>query len=81
MGMTAAVKLRRIVENVERVVAIELLASAEGLEHRAPLKPGRGARRAYEIVRSHAARLTRDRALAPDIERIAEALRHGEFDV
>ncbi|MBC7931230.1 MAG: histidine ammonia-lyase [Rubrivivax sp.] len=81
MGMTAAVKLRRIVENVELVVAIELLAAAEGLEHRAPLRPGRGAQRAYEAVRSHAARLTRDRPLAPDIERVASALRRGEFDV
>ncbi|MDT5293726.1 MAG: histidine ammonia-lyase [Acidobacteriota bacterium] len=81
MGMTAAVKLRRIVANVERVVAIELLASAEGLEYRAPLLPGRGARRAYETLRSHAARLTRDRSLADDIERVARALRRGDFDV
>ena len=81
MGMTAAVKLRRIVENVEMVVAIELLAAAEGLEHRAPLRPGRGARRAYEAVRARAARLTRDRPLSHDIERIAAALRRGEFDV
>ena len=81
MGMTAAVKLRRVVENLERVVAIELLAAAEGLEHRAPLRPGRGARRAYEVVRSHAPRLTGDRPLAPDFERIAGALRRGEFDI
>jgi histidine ammonia-lyase len=81
MGMTAAVKFRRVVENVEAVVAIELLAAAEGLEHRAPLRPGRGARRAYETLRSHAPRLTRDRALAPDIERVASALRRGEFDI
>jgi histidine ammonia-lyase len=81
MGMTAALKLRRVVEAVERVVAIELLASAEGLEHRAPLKPGRGALRAYERLRSHAPRLTRDRPLADDIERVALALRRGEFDV
>jgi histidine ammonia-lyase len=81
MGMTAATKLRRIVANVERVVAIELLASAEGLEYRAPLLPGRGARRAFELVRSHAARLTRDRSLSGDIERVAQALRRGDFDV
>jgi histidine ammonia-lyase len=81
MGMTAATKLRRVVENVEAVVAIELLAAAEGLEHRAPLRPGQGARRAFEAVRAHAPRLTRDRSLAPDIEKIAEALRRGEFDV
>jgi len=81
MGMTAALKLRRIVENVEHVVAIELLASAEALEYRAPLRPGLGARRAYETLRSRAPRLTRDRPLAHDIERVASALRRGEFDV
>ena len=38
MGMTAALKLRQIVENAENVLAIELLAAAEGLDFRAPLR-------------------------------------------
>lgn len=80
MGMTAAVKLRGIVENAEYVLAIELLAAAEGLEHRKPLKPGRGVMRAYEALREVAPPVTRDRALATDFERIAEAIRRGEFD-
>jgi len=80
MGMTAATKLRSIVDNAEHVIAIELLAAAEGLEYRAPLQPGRGVRRAYEIIRSHVPRLTRDRALSNDIQRIAKAIRMGEFD-
>ena len=79
--MTGAAKLGRLGENVERVVAIELLAAAEGLEHRAPLRPGRGVSRAFEAVRAHAARLTRDRPLAEEIERVAAALRRGEFDL
>jgi histidine ammonia-lyase len=81
MGMTAATKLRRIVESAERIVAIELLAAAEALEHRAPLRPGVGVERAYETVRRHAARLTADRPLAPDFEKLSAALRRGEFDV
>ncbi|HKP71786.1 MAG TPA: histidine ammonia-lyase [Pyrinomonadaceae bacterium] len=80
MGMTAATKLRAIVGNAEYVLAIELLAAAEGLEYRAPLRPGIGVRRAYELVRAHAPRLTRDRPLSPDIERVAAAVRRGEFD-
>jgi histidine ammonia-lyase len=80
MGMMAATKLRAVVENAEFVIAIEMLAAAEGLEYRAPLRPGRGVRRAYEAVRSHAPRLTRDRALAPDIEKVASAIRRGDFD-
>jgi histidine ammonia-lyase len=81
MGMTAATKLRQIVWNVEHVLAIELLCAAEGLEHRLPLKPGRGALRAYDVVRAHVPRLTRDRPLSADIERLAAAVRRGEFDV
>jgi histidine ammonia-lyase len=80
MGMTAALKLRAMVENAEHILAIELLAAAEGLEYRAPLKPGLGVLRAYELVRAHAPRLTRDRPFSPDIERLAAVIRRGEFD-
>lgn len=80
MGMTAATKLRRVVANVERVLAIELLCAAEGLEHRLPLRPGRGVLRAYDAVRAHVAPLAGDRPLSADIERLAAALRRGEFD-
>ncbi|HKS26730.1 MAG TPA: histidine ammonia-lyase [Pyrinomonadaceae bacterium] len=80
MGMTAAVKLRGVLENAEYVLAIELLTAAEGLEHRLPLKPGRGVMRAYEALRAIAPPVTRDRALAEDFERIARAIRDGGFD-
>ncbi len=81
MGMTAATKLRSIVECAEHVVAIELLAAAEGLEYRAPLQPGRGVRRAHEAVRRHVPPLTCDRPLSADIQNIAVAIRRGEFEI
>jgi histidine ammonia-lyase len=81
MGMTAATKLRNVVTNVEHVLAIELLCAAEGLEHRLPLKPGRGVMHAYEVVRSHIRPLAGDRPLTGDIERLADAVRRGEFDI
>jgi histidine ammonia-lyase len=80
MGMTSALKLRSIVDLAENLVAIELLAAAEGLEHRRPLKPGRGVERAFAGVRKIAPPLTRDRALSGDIARVAEAIRRGDFD-
>ncbi|MBX3119745.1 MAG: histidine ammonia-lyase [Fimbriimonadaceae bacterium] len=80
MGMTGALKLRQIVTNAEQVLAIEMLAAAEGLEYRKPLKPGKGALKAYETVRSHVSRLDKDRSMTADIERIALAIRDGEFD-
>jgi histidine ammonia-lyase len=80
MGMTGATKLRSIVDNAELITAIELITAAEGLEYRAPLQPGRGVRRAYEIVRKHVPRLTSDRAMSGEIQTIAEMIRNGEFD-
>lgn len=80
MGMTSALKLRSIAENAEGLFAIELLTAAEALEHRRPLKGGVGVERAYATVRKYAAPLLKDRALAPDIARIALAIRAGEFD-
>jgi histidine ammonia-lyase len=74
MGMTAALKLRKIVWNVERVLAIELMCAAEGLEYRKPLRPGKGVQRAYEQVRAVVPRLDQDRALGGDIERLAAAV-------
>lgn len=81
MGMTAATKLRTIVGNAELVIAIELLAAAEGLEYRKPLLPGRGVRQAYEIVRAHVPRLEQDRPLSSDIQSIATLIRNGELDI
>jgi histidine ammonia-lyase len=80
MGMTSALKLRSIVGLAENLVAIELLAAAEGLEHRRPLKSGVGVERAFAIVRKLASPLTQDRPLANDIARVAEAIRRGDFD-
>lgn len=80
MGMTSALKLRSIIDLAENLVAIELLAAAEGLEHRRPLKSGVGVERAFAIVRKLAPPLTQDRPLANDIARVAEAIRRGDFD-
>src|SRR5215831_6888134 len=80
MGMTSALKLRSIVDLAEHLLAVELLAAAEGLEHRRPMKAGRGVERAFAAVRNIAPPLTRDRVLSGDIARVAEAIRRGDFD-
>src|SRR2546430_4254051 len=80
MGMTSALKLRSIVDLAENLLAIELLAAAEGLEHRRPLKAGVGVEHAFAMVRKISLPLTQDRSLAGDIARVAEAIRQGDFD-
>ena len=80
MGMTSALKLRSIVDLAENLFAIELLAGAEALEHRHPLRAGKGVERAFELVREVAKPLTADRALSGDIARVAQKIRAGAFD-
>lgn len=80
MGMTAATKLRSIVDIAEHALAIELITAAQGLEYRAPLAPGRGVKAAYVVVRARVAPLLADRPMSGDIQRIVEAVRQGEFD-
>lgn len=80
MGMTSALKLRQIVANVELGLAIELLAGAEGLEFRKPLRPGHGVQRAYETVRNLCPPVLVDRAMSTDFESLAGAIRTGRFE-
>src|SRR6266404_4724793 len=80
MGMTSALKLRSIVDLAENLLAIELLAGAEALEHRRPLKAGRGVERAFAALRTIAPPLAQDRSLSGDIARVAEAIRGAKFD-
>lgn len=79
MGMTAATKLRSIVELAEMATAIELITAAQALDYRSPLSPGRGVKQAHEIVRSHVSHLSRDRSMSKEIESFANAIRAGEF--
>jgi histidine ammonia-lyase len=80
MGMTAALKLKQIVENAEKVLAIELMTAAQGLEYRRPLKAAIEIERARQFVRTLVPRLDEDRVIAGDIERLAKGIRDGDFD-
>jgi histidine ammonia-lyase len=80
MGMTSALKLRQIADNAESVLAIELMAAAEGLDYRAPLRSSKPIERAKEKVRAIVPRLTADRPLSRDIKSLAAAIRNGQFD-
>jgi histidine ammonia-lyase len=79
MGMTAALKLRRVIQNVGYVLAIEALAAAQAVDLLAPLKPGRRAQRALEEIRAVSPMVAVDRSLSPDIARVAEVIRQGKL--
>jgi histidine ammonia-lyase len=79
MGNASGLKAWQVLANAERVLAIELLAGAQGVEFLAPLQPGLGVRAAREFVRSLSPRLRDDRPLASDIEAVAAAVRDGSL--
>ena len=80
MAMGAAWKLRRVVENVSHVLAIELLCAAQAVDGRAPLTPARKVGEAHAIVRRAVAPMTQDRALAPDMTTLRAEIGAGRFD-
>ncbi len=77
MAMAAAVKLRRSVRNLRHVLAIELIAAAEGLEYRRPLRSSALVEDAHARIRTVVAKQSGDRSPAPDITRLGEAIANG----
>jgi histidine ammonia-lyase len=82
MGVTAGLKLRQINDNVERILAIELLAAAQGIDFRrqklgANAKLGRGTRHAYALIRQIAPFLEEDAVLYPYVEQVRRLIADG----
>jgi len=79
MGMTAALKLRPIIENVRSILSIELLAACAGIDFLAPLRTGDLAEKARRLVRGAVHSAYGDRPLHKEIVRVAELVAAGAF--
>jgi histidine ammonia-lyase len=77
MGPAAARKARKILHNVEYIVAIELLCAAQAADFRGPEKLGEGTKAAYFEVRKRAPRLEEDRPMYRDIEIVKDLICSG----
>lgn len=77
MGAHAARKLARIVDNVRNVQAIELLCAAQGVELRAPLRPGPALAAVHHAIRQVVPFYDRDRPLHRDIEAVRRLVDEG----
>ncbi|MEQ1702458.1 MAG: aromatic amino acid lyase, partial [Ilumatobacteraceae bacterium] len=75
-GWAAARKLRRAIDNLRRIVAVELVCAGAAIDLRAPLVPGPGTAAALGALRAAVAGPGPDRWLSPDL-RAAEALLAG----
>ena len=78
MGMTAAAKLKRVVDNTRNVLAIEAIAAAQALDFVAPLKTGPRGRKAHEAIRSVCATMEKDRVMYEDFARTAKLIADGK---
>lgn len=77
MGWAAARKLRRAVDGLARVLAIEILTAARALDLRGPLEAGPATGAARDLVRTVAAGPGPDHFLSPDMEAVTELVRSG----
>jgi histidine ammonia-lyase len=79
MGWEAARKLRRAVDNLRNIVAVELTVAARALDLRAPLRPAEGTAAARDAVRALVPGFGPDREVAPELARVAEAVADGRL--
>src|SRR3954471_1892693 len=79
MGMTAAIKLKRVVANTTHVLAIEAAASAQAVEFLAPLKTSPRLQQVYAAIRSVSPKVDRDRVLSDDFARLARLISGGKL--
>jgi len=79
MGMTAANKLKRVVENTRNTLAIEAMAAAQAIDCLAPLKTSNPLQQAHAAIRAVCPAMDRDRVMYQDFARIAEVIASGKM--
>jgi len=79
MGTIAARKGRTIIENARDVIAVEMLCAAQALDLFTNLKPGRGTKAAYDIIRKTITHLETDRILSADIACMRHLMQDGDI--
>ncbi|MFK3677618.1 histidine ammonia-lyase [Microbacterium sp. NPDC090218] len=78
MGWAAARKLRRAIDGLGRVLAIEILTAARALDLRAPLQAGPATGAVRDLVRTVAAGPGPDRFLSPEMEAVTALVQSGD---
>ena len=77
MAAHGARRLGAMVDNLDRILGVELLCAAQGIDFRAPLTTSSALQRVVRRVRQEVETLTEDRYLAPDLERAAQMVASG----
>jgi histidine ammonia-lyase len=77
MGSISAFKLLSVLRNVERILAVELLTSAQALDFRGALSPGHGVNLAHKALRAEIRHADQDYEVRNDLDQCAAMLRSG----
>lgn len=84
MGATAAIKMRRVATNVERILGMELMAAAQGIDFRKEIvgqeaQLGQGTRHAYQLIREHVPFLEQDTVMYPLMRTMIDLVASGQI--
>ena len=79
MGMTAANKLRRVVQNTRNTLAIEAMAAAQAIDFLSPLKSSKPLQQAHSAIRAVCATMEKDRVMYCDFAQIANIIANGNL--
>jgi histidine ammonia-lyase len=79
MGMTSALKTMQIIDNAQAVLGIEMMAGAQAIDFRKPIKPSQGVQAAYDVIRKYVDYLEEDRPLFDDINKLKDVVEAGEI--
>lgn len=81
MGANAATKLRRVIMNVQRVLAIELLTAAQAMDMRRPLKSSEALEKVWSALRAEIPFMDKDRILHDDLMKAEQFLQRSAEDI
>jgi len=79
MGSISGRKFIQVLNNLEKILAIELMLACQGIEFRRPLKTSPILEEVHALVRSKVQKLDDDRLIGEDIEKMIELLRNNEL--
>jgi histidine ammonia-lyase len=79
MGMTAANKLKKVLENTRNVLAIEAMAAAQAVDFLAPLQTSKPLQQAHAVIRAVCATMDKDRVMYQDFARISDLIASGKL--
>mgnify|MGYP001396761326 FL=1 len=79
MGSIGAVKFLKVVKNLEKIIAIELLCSAQAIDFLRPLKSSKKIEECHKLLRSEVSFAEEDRVFSDDITKAAKLVKSGKL--